>query len=56
VDYYNKRQSDFWWAGIVIFLSTIDAYVDAHLYDYEDTKQKIRLKFDENMLSLEYKF
>ncbi|MCF7794161.1 MAG: hypothetical protein K9N09_09935 [Candidatus Cloacimonetes bacterium] len=56
VDYYNKRQSDIWWAGIVIFLSTIDAYVDAHLYDYDETKDKIRLKFEDNMVSLEYRF
>ncbi len=56
VDYYNKRQSDFWWAGTVIFLSTIDAFVDAHLDDYDETKNKIRLKFKENMLSLEYRF
>lgn len=56
VNYYNKRQSDIWWAGIVVFLSTIDAYVDAHLFDYDKTKDKIHLKFEDNMLSLEYRF
>jgi hypothetical protein len=28
---YNRRQQDAWWLGAVVFLSMIDAYVDAHL-------------------------
>ncbi|MDO9578228.1 MAG: DUF5683 domain-containing protein [Candidatus Cloacimonadales bacterium] len=56
VNYYEKRQSDFWWLGTVIFLSTIDAYVDAHLFDYDDRKNKIHLKFENNMISLQYNF
>ena len=56
VRFYNKRQSDFWWLGTVIFLSTIDAYVDAHLFNFEENKNRIHLKFKDNMLSLQYKF
>jgi len=56
VKFYNKRQSDFWWLGTVIFLSTIDAYVDAHLFNFEENKKKIHLKFEDNMLSLQYNF
>ena len=56
VKFYNKRQSDLWWLGTVIFLSTINAYVDAHLYDFDEKKNKIHLKFEDNMLSLQYDF
>jgi Family of unknown function (DUF5683) len=56
VKFYNKRQSDFWWLGTVIFLSTIDAYVDAHLFNFEENKNRIHLKFEDNMLSLQYNF
>jgi hypothetical protein len=30
-DVYNRRQQEAWWLGAVVFLSMIDAYVDAHL-------------------------
>ena len=56
VNFYEKKQSDFWWLGTVIFLSTIDAFVDAHLFDYEQRKNKIHLKFEGNMISLQYNF
>ncbi len=56
VKFYEKQQSDLWWLGTVIFLSTIDAFVDAHLFDYEMRKNKIHLKFEDNMLSLQYDF
>lgn len=56
VKYYNKRQSDYWWLGAIVLLSAVDAYVDAHLFDYESQKNKVRLKFATNSLSLEYKF
>lgn len=56
IKFYDKRQSDFWWIGTVIFLSTIDAYVDAHLFDFDKKKSKLHLIFEENMLSLQYKF
>ncbi len=56
LDYYYKKQNDLWWLGTVIFLSTIDAFVDAHLFDFEKTKDRIHLKFEENTLSLSYRF
>ena len=56
LDYYYKRQSDLWWLGAVVFLSTIDAFVDAHLFNFEEKKNKIHLKFENNMISLSYKF
>jgi TM2 domain-containing membrane protein YozV len=56
VKYYEKRQSDFFWIGMVIFLSAIDAYIDAHLFDFEEKKNKIHLKFEDNTFSLVYNF
>jgi len=53
---YNKRQSDLFWVGTVVFLSVIDAFVDAHLFDFEEKKKKIHLKFEENAVSLSYRF
>lgn len=54
--YYEKRQSDFFWIGTIIFLSAIDAYVDAHLFDFEEKKNKIHLKFENNTVGLVYNF
>lgn len=56
VDYYYLRQNDYWWLAVTVFLSTLDAYVDAHLYDFESEKRKIHLKFDGESLGLEYRF
>ena len=56
VNYYEKRQSDFFWIGMVIFLSAIDAYIDAHLFDFEEKKNKIHLKFEDNTVGLVYNF
>ncbi|OPX28962.1 MAG: hypothetical protein B1H06_02250 [Candidatus Cloacimonas sp. 4484_143] len=56
VKYYERRQSDFFWIGTIIFLSAIDAYVDAHLFDFEEKKNKIHLKFENNTVGLSYNF
>ena len=56
LNYYYKRQSDLWWLGTVVFLSTIDAFVDAHLFNFEEKKNKIHLKFEDNVISLSYHF
>lgn len=56
VDYYEKRQSDLFWIGTIIFLSAIDAYIDAHLFDFEEKKKKIHLKFEDNTVGLVYNF
>lgn len=55
-DYYNKRQNYFFWLGASVFVFTIDAFVDAHLKDYLDTKEKIHLKFENQAILLSVKF
>ncbi len=54
--YYEKRGNDIWWLGITIFLSTLDAVTDAYLYDFDYQKQKVRLKFKDRAVLLEYRF
>ncbi|MBN2460414.1 MAG: hypothetical protein JXB60_02310 [Candidatus Cloacimonetes bacterium] len=56
LDYYYKRQNDLWWTGVVIFFSTIDAFVDAHLYNFEKKRQELKLKFQDNALLLSWEF
>ena len=56
LNYYYKRQDNFWWIGVVIFLSSIDAFVDAHLFNFEERKNKIHLKFEDNVIGLSYSF
>ena len=50
LDYYYKRQSDLWWLGVVVF------FVYAHLLNFEEKKNKIHLKFEDNIVSLSYHF
>ena len=56
LDYYSKSQNGMWWSATIVFISIVDAYVDAHLYDFEDKKTKIHLKFTEKSLILSWKF
>jgi len=56
VYYYEQRQSDYFWIGTVVFLSIIDAYVDAHLHDFASKKKKVDLKFEKNALLISYNF
>jgi hypothetical protein len=53
---YNRRQSDYWWIGATTFLSIIDAYVDADLYNFDQKKKEIHLKLEDDKVSLELKF
>lgn len=39
-DYRDSRNSNIWYAGITIFFSMIDAYVDAHLQDFPPPVKK----------------
>ncbi|MCK4696245.1 MAG: hypothetical protein KAT74_10805 [Candidatus Cloacimonetes bacterium] len=55
-DYYYKSQNTLWWLGTFIFISTIDAYVDAHLFNFDKEKRRIRLEFKDNAISLAYYF
>lgn len=55
-DYYADSQNGLWWTGTVVFLSVIDAYVDAHLFDFDEKKKSIHLKFEEDKMMLVWNF
>lgn len=55
-EYQELRTSDFWWIGITMALSALDAYVDAHLYDFEAQKDKLHLRFEGDAILLERGF
>ena len=54
--YYYKQKNDYWWLGMTVVLSMIDAYVDAHVSDYDEKKRKIHLKFSTKTIGLQYDF
>jgi len=54
--YRYDLNNDLWWIGITAGLSMLDAYVDAHLSDFESEKEKLRLRFSGNALLLQYRF
>ena len=53
---YENRQSNLFRVGAVIFLSTMEAYVDAHLLNFNDKRNEIRLKFEDQMLQVSVSF
>ncbi len=55
-EFEEKRTSGIWWIGITAALSMIDAYVDAHLADFEAKREKLHLQFQDDMLTLGYSF
>jgi len=55
-DYKEKLNNDIWWIGITAALSMIDAYVDAHLYDFDEEKSKLQLRFEDSQLQIRYRF
>jgi len=55
-EYRDNLRSDYWWMGTVLVLSVADAFVDAHLYNFETEKNKIGLKFEDKKLQVDYKF
>ncbi len=55
-DYYEKRQSYIFWLGASVFLSGIDAFVDAHLFNYNIKKNEIKVKFEEDKIQLSVSF
>lgn len=55
-EYRDNLRSDYWWMGTVLLLSVADAFVDAHLYNFETEKNKIGLKFEDKMLQIDYRF
>ncbi|HOV17307.1 MAG TPA: DUF5683 domain-containing protein [Candidatus Cloacimonadota bacterium] len=54
--YRDDLRSDYWWIGVTVALSVADAFVDAHLSNYNSEKEKVRLKFEDKLLQLELKF
>jgi hypothetical protein len=55
-DNHEKRQSYIFWVGASVFLSAIDAFVDAHLINFLEEKNKIHLRFEDDMVQLSIKF
>ncbi len=55
-NYYYKKQSDIFWLGFYVLLSSTDAFVDAHLYNFESQKKKIHILFKKNKLEVRYEF
>lgn len=55
-DWGYQLNNDVWWIGITAGLSMLDAYVDAHLSDYDSEKEQIRLRFSDGALVLQYRF
>lgn len=55
-DYADKLRNDFWWMGIVSFLSIADAMVDAHLSNYEAQRRRVYLKFEDQTIIGEIRF
>jgi len=55
-EHKEMRTSDFWWMGITVVLSVLDAYVDAHLSDFDANKQKLHLLFEDEQVVIQYRF
>ena len=54
--FQEELRSDYWWIGTVLVLSVADAFVDAHLYNFKQEKQKVLLRFSDQSLQLQYHF
>ena len=54
--YKDRFNNDVWWIGITAALSMIDAFVDAHLKDFDSNKQELKLRFSNSSVGLEYHF
>ncbi len=54
--YTDRFNNDVWWIGITAALSMIDAFVDAHLKDFDSNKQDLKLRFSTSGVGLEYSF
>ena len=56
VDYYDSRQSFIFWVGASVLLSAMEAYVDAHLINFKQMKNEVRLRFDDQKLQVSITF
>ncbi len=55
-DFNDELNNDIWWIGITAGLSMLDAYVDAYLSDYDAEREKMRLRFSDGAVVLQYRF
>ena len=55
-NYKEKRTRDIWLMGLTMAFSTLDAYIDAHLSNFNSDKEKVHLRFEKDILLLEYEF
>ena len=55
-DSYEKRQSFIYWIGTSVFLSAMEALVDAHLINFKSVRNDIRLMFDNEMVYFSISF
>jgi len=55
-DYFDKRQSYIYWVATSVFISAMEAFVDAHLINFNAKKHEIRLMFDGNRIEFEMRF
>ena len=55
-DYYEMRQSYIYWVGASVFVSAMEAFVDAHLLNFNYKKNEIRLKFEDQKLVISVAF
>ncbi len=55
-DHRDARQNAYWWLGTTVFLSVLDAYVDAHLYNFEEEKRRLHMEFDQDSITLSWDF
>lgn len=54
--YTDRFNNDVWWIGITAALSMIDAFVDAHLRDFDANKQDLKLRFSDSGVGIQYSF
>jgi len=52
----QARTSGIWWMAIVSTLSVLDAYVDAHLTDFEEQREGLHLRFEDEKITLIYRY
>lgn len=54
--HFDRRQNDMWWLGTVVFLSAVDAFVDANLYNYEQEKESVYFLFEDMRIGVGYRW
>ena len=55
-DYFDRRQSFIYWVATSVFLSAMEAFVDAHLINFNEKKNEVRLMFDGQKLEVTISF